>query len=359
MPEISSQPQASPNKKLFSLKNISIAVVSGAVVIGLGVSAWYFYSRSQGGEEPLPDSEIGIAESKKNCEHITLKPDWQTYENDYKFGYSLKYPADWRVTGEIDEEGKYQGWFVNFSYNAEGDEENSVSIGMRNLHTLEAYQQVATNSKNSPHVFGKNETIPFDYDEALRFTGYKAGQEDYEYTYHWVSYDQIGLNRVFRGPSESSKANDHCEYAVYQTMLGTYRFGKKYENKEVGFEFRYPTSWEIKENYFYETAGGSKAKFPTILLGSKNSNDENEYIRSNLRQADCSTFHQFTPEEEYINGNKVKTYAVEATGTCVEAEVKAKNKDGKEGPYIFLTYAQDKNTQNIFKQLINTFKVTK
>jgi hypothetical protein len=39
MPEISSQPQASPNKKLFSLKNISIAVVSGAVVIGLGVSA--------------------------------------------------------------------------------------------------------------------------------------------------------------------------------------------------------------------------------------------------------------------------------------------------------------------------------
>ena len=358
MPEVSAQPQPTSDKKPLNWKKILVFIVIGVVIIGLGVAGWYFYLNNQ--EEKLPDSEIGLPESGKvNCDHITLKSTWQTYENNYSYGYTLKYPPDWQIVEEVPGEGRNKGGLVRFASKGKKDQKYSVVIGAEKFSTLETYKNNLTNKESPPYVLKEDETIPFDFDEATRFSGYRTGEENYEYVFHWIPYKYIGLNRSMKGPSEDSKANENCEYAVYQTMLGSYRFGNEYKNKELGFEFRYPTTWEIKEEYFYETAAGSKAKFPTILLGEEGSTETSDYINISLRQSDCSFFYQLTPEEEYVNGSKVKTFTDQNLGTCIEASVKAKDKDGKTRTHTFMTASQDEDAQNIFKQLIDTFKITK
>lgn len=42
-----------------------------------------------------------------------------------------------------------------------------------------------------------------------------------------------------------------------------------YKNDLAGFTFKYPQNWEIRNDYFYETAGGSKAEQRTVVLCDK------------------------------------------------------------------------------------------
>jgi len=90
-----------------------------------------------------------------------------------------------------------------------------------------------------------------------------------------------------------------------------------YSNPKANFTFKYPNDWEIIEDYFYETAAGSKAKNPTIVLQKIGDDDSNNWIRINQRQFNCEC------------------------GKCAG---------------IFGTYSKDSEVLNIFDRIVESFK---
>jgi hypothetical protein len=122
--------------------------------------------------------------------------------------------------------------------------------------------------------------------------------------------------------------------SILNQILSTFRFiepisdeitnWKTYENPEVNFTFKYPLDWEITDDYFYETAGGVKAKQRTVILREKGDENSNDWIRINPRQFQCSL------------------------GKC-------------EGVYdnTIATYSQNSGIINVFNQILSTFRSLK
>lgn len=62
---------------------------------------------------------------------------------------------------------------------------------------------------------------------------------------------------------------------------------KAYANPQAGFTFKYPEGWIIEEDYFYETAAGERAKYPTVVLKQIGNENPNDLIVINQRQFQC------------------------------------------------------------------------
>ncbi|MEA2097636.1 MAG: hypothetical protein U9P70_00970 [Patescibacteria group bacterium] len=96
-----------------------------------------------------------------------------------------------------------------------------------------------------------------------------------------------------------------------------------YNNPEVDFTFKYPEDWEIIADYFYETAAGSRADAPTVILRKIGNENVNNEIAINARQYSC--------EEEI--------------GKCVDLH----------NVYIG-THSKDQEILETFDQILSTFK---
>ncbi len=87
-------------------------------------------------------------------------------------------------------------------------------------------------------------------------------------------------------------AVQHSETADWQT----------YKSDSANFTFAYPPTWEIREDYLYETPAGEKANNPTIVLCDKKvekGNIEN-CIQINMRQAPFNARTKII-RENYLN----------------------------------------------------------
>lgn len=62
---------------------------------------------------------------------------------------------------------------------------------------------------------------------------------------------------------------------------------QEYDNPLAGFTFRYPTDWMIEQEYYYETLGAQKAKYPTVVLRQIGNENPNDFVAINLRQFQC------------------------------------------------------------------------
>jgi hypothetical protein len=81
-----------------------------------------------------------------------------------------------------------------------------------------------------------------------------------------------------------------------------------YSDQRAGFTFKYPRNWEITENNFYGTAGGTKSEKPTIVLQEIMEENSNNWIKINPKQFQCDL-----GECVHIEDNVVATYS-EITG---------------------------------------------
>jgi len=339
------------NKKLL----IIIIITGSLLVLAVsGAAAWYFYSKSRSQDEArdIEDEQ----EEAMNCDHITISSDWQTYECTDGFGYTVMYPADWRVAVHGDEEEWHSGFMAQFSYNLEGGDHNSVFIGKRTPHTPESYKIVMSESEDPPYVFSENQDMIVDGRDAVRFTQYRTGEEEYIEDFYWIEYPILEFYRIIYGPAQESAGNTRCEQAVFQTMVGSFTFGQEYKEEDCQFSFRYPMSWEVESEEYYETAGGVKDKFPSIVLKDKSDDSTSEYISLNLRQTSCNLHTSVIPVEEYVNGNIVRTYTDPVLGVCLEADVLASDNEGNEAIRTFVTFSQEEDVHTILKQIVETFE---
>lgn len=85
-----------------------------------------------------------------------------------------------------------------------------------------------------------------------------------------------------------------------------------YKNELAGFTFKYPSSWEIRKDYFYETAGGAKADEPTVVLCDKKVKKDSmgDCMQINMPQAPSNEYTKtigknwlnlYTDDPEIVN----------------------------------------------------------
>ncbi len=130
-----------------------------------------------------------------------------------------------------------------------------------------------------------------------------------------------------------------------------------YTNEETDTSFNYPSDWEIKSEYYYETAAGEKATVPTIILAKKTDtgDDDLNKIQINLRQKFCEGT---ASSQEDIGGIVVKFYSFPGQTTqCVQAELQGKDVNGKSATYNFVSYFESSEVLDVFKGVVSTFKV--
>ncbi|MFA4880272.1 MAG: hypothetical protein WC650_01425 [Candidatus Doudnabacteria bacterium] len=140
--------------------------------------------------------------------------------------------------------------------------------------------------------------------------------------------------------------------------------GHTYLNEACRFSFYYPSGWEIKSAEFYTMLDGTKADFPTVILGRSGSST-NDDIALNMRQAFCMTVEPYDKKTESAGTREVNIYTYYSAdrktkiGGCLEAEVEALNMKGKTMTYTFISQSNDSIVLSAFKEAVKTFKVIK
>ncbi len=344
-------------KKLKPIHWIIISFGSISFLLVIGLTGWIIFSSyfTPFENEEAEDEEEQEELYEIDCDTIVLDDDWQIYSNSNGFGYTIKYPSNWQYSEELFNENSY--WNVAFGPEGNISETAAVFIGEANYHTLESYQHLLSEGTSPPYMLGDNEETRIDGNDATKFILEQEGLEQYKFILYYVPYTHLGINRLFKGNTEQSIRKDYCEAEVFYTMLGSYTHGQEHTNDECSFSFKYPLSWEINKNFYYETAAGEKAQIPTIHLKAEDNKDSNDWIRLNPRQSDCFFVTSPTITTEYINGNEITIYSNESTGGhCIETEVEAKDINGNDTTYYWISFTDDEDIQNIFREIINTFE---
>ncbi len=131
MPEITTQPQPTPNQKSINWKNILIGAVIGAVAIGLGVLIFLLLqpkdeiSSTVTTKKATPSVKISTPSAKKD-----ETSDWKTFSDKEKT-ITLKYPKEWDFVRENPPIGKSRS-IVIAQEDVVGDPYIQIYISSRN-----------------------------------------------------------------------------------------------------------------------------------------------------------------------------------------------------------------------------------
>lgn len=126
---------------------------------------------------------------------------------------------------------------------------------------------------------------------------------------------------------------------------------KIYRNDEYGFEFQYPTDWEIKENIYINSA----SKFNLIIAPSKDT-----YL------PDPILFNFVTPEFADRSFSNLKENATKVNIYNIEAEKYEYEYEGLERISIIMPFNEyrliigaEKEYENTFDQILSTLRFLK
>lgn len=345
--------------KLFGGRNKLFWSVGGVVVLVI-IGAVYFISPWSPFRESNKSSNGSRGSGSESCDNLNTSS-WQTYD---KQGFSVKYPQDWASKDEQPAPDSPQ-WMVSF-----GPKSGSsvVWIGTTALD-LPQFKTEITSTWVPGFDIDKEEAATIDGKAGTKLTaaGHAASYKSYIY---YIPV-QNNIAYMFQGPAiESTSQFKKCEPQIYQEMLETFKFptaagqaesgsgSPEYTNDPTDTSFNYPSDWEIKQEYFYETAAGEKATVPTIILGRKSdpANATSDQISINLRQASCEVG---TPSsQEDIGGIIIKLYSLSGQNTkCVQTELQGRDVNGKKATYTFVSFFEEAGVLDVFKGVVSTFKV--
>lgn len=299
----------------------------------------------------------------QNCDNIDTS-NWKNYQYD-QYGFTFKYPSDWQVKQE--QIGSTPGpiqWFVHFGPGGT----KTVSIG-GSAYELGQFKQLITSNQMSPvYKIEKEEKATLDGREGTKLTVKDTGQNFLAYLYYFPPFN---VPYVLRGPAlEESSFFTKCEPQIFQKMLETFKFPKMpgegesvspgteneaYANLDCKFTLEYPNGWEMKENYYYETAGGSKATVPTIVFAKKGS--ATNTITINGRQTFCQG--EQSKSQESVDGRTVTISDLGGNNWCAQAEIEGLDINGKKATYTFVSYYDDSQIKDAFKLVVKSFKEMK
>jgi len=139
-----------------------------------------------------------------------------------------------------------------------------------------------------------------------------------------------------------------------------------YAHATAGIEFRYPQEWEVKEDYYYETAANVESVVPTLTIGKADEESDigsTNRISINLRQADCMLVEPYDERTVSVGDVPITYYtfydeAQVVLGTrCVEARVDGVDVNGDMASYHFVSFYDDRAVEEVFSGVVASFSV--
>jgi len=341
---------------LFSSKKTTILAVAGVgalLVVGAGV--YLAFSSSSPFKKSAPTSKS--SESKEvGCGNLNTSS-WRTY----KKGFTVKYPSNWSYKEEQPQAAATQ-WSVSF-----GPKNQTALVWIGNTaYDLSQFKQELTTTMVPGFDIEKEEAVTIDSRAGTKLAVFGHAASYRSYIYHVPFFN---ISYIFQGPAKDPQQFTNCEPEIYQKMLETFKFptlpggggsgDQTYTNDQVDISFDYSSDWEVKSEYYYETAAGEKATVPTIILGRKSdpANATSNQISINLRQASC--VGAGSVEYETAGSIKVAIYTLPASAQkCAEATVSGKDKNGKTTPYTFVSFFDDPIVKDVIIEVVKSFKAT-
>jgi len=171
---------------------------------------------------------------------------------------------------------------------------------------------------------------------------------------------QTQIDKLNQELSDLKKSSESSASQSSESAASSSTSGNSYSDSTAKFSFTLPDGWEVKNSYYYETAGGEKAKVPTVLLGRKSdtSEENTNKININPRQNSCDQLSPTPDRTEPAGSQSVKVYIANESDTfCVSAEVEGKDNTGKKATYQFVSFYDDTSVKEVFKTIVGSFKV--
>ena len=141
-----------------------------------------------------------------------------------------------------------------------------------------------------------------------------------------------------------------------------------YTESKTSCSFSYPSNWSIEDEYYYKTPGGTEATVPTIILWNKKIGPEAtavNQIRVNMRQAFCMASDPLVIQEETVGDVIIDHYTYyqsdkeTVSSWCMEAEVDCLDVNGKVVAYSIMSYFDEEEVGDIFKEVVKSFEFVK
>lgn len=157
-----------------------------------------------------------------------------------------------------------------------------------------------------------------------------------------LSANQITISRSTTNTNTTIDANSQLNYI----------------DTDAHFGINIPDDWTVKENYYYETAGGEKATVPTVILSQRDAeNTDLNLININLRQSFCMASDTSTEETETFGDVTVKTINYSDSQWCSQAEVKGVDINQNHTLYNFVSNYNQIEVQEVFKEMVQSFNI--
>ena len=346
----------SPKKGMRKICKIILIIFGVLVMVGVG---YYILAAYFSQEESIKESK---EEKIQDCSNIDIS-DWEIYKT---LGYTIKYPKDW-FSDKMLTSGSGLQWYVAFGPN---DQDPLVYIGGFTQY-LDEFKQYITTSMDPAYVIETEEETTISGIESTKLT-VRTQEDTHPEYFYYIPADNIPI--VIKGP-KNSESFSNCESQIFNKMIESFKYAGlgvwpqdssseliSYTSDSCGLSFKYPKDWEVKQNYFYETAEGEKATQPTIVLGSiKEENTTKNYVNINMRQASCAGLDRAAKNSEPIDADSDIyidfTYDLDQKITCAEIELDGFDKNCKNTTHHFVSrFVSDSGIKEIFKDIIKSYK---
>jgi hypothetical protein len=321
------EPQPIPHRHFLNKKFALTFVILALVGVGAYAGIWWWGNQNSKVAVPsaTPDPTAG----------------WQTYTNT-QFGYSFKYPADWKLTEYTDgvdvEPPSSDGHNTYFG----------VSIDSR------TWSQVQTEF-NKPGVADQFvvQDIVVDGIPAKEY-GVKSGNQtagSIFLTFSNTTY-HISLFRPAINPTAVKTVNDILSTLKFNNSA-TISTWKTYHNEQYGFEFKYPADWKLTLNLLPNS-------FQEFLV-QNTSNKQAVRVSVSSGYPDILGDYKYgQPSNKSVGGVSAQEIiskdicdAGECSGSVVELWTKKNN-------YFFsFIFYGTQDISSVYDQILSTFKFTK
>jgi len=330
------------------------------ILIGLGVffgvlfftgAVFGIYKYNQKQIQPVPQPIPTPLPAEVTMEEGDPTADWETYTNT-EDGYSIKYPPDWFIEEKEDLVSIY-----NQNPQAHKFERTKeISAGVFDYPEEDFIFQVTVNKNITPLPILTQE-IQVAIGGIVGVKGILIGGEGEKILVGYIV--NLGKAYNFYGRPADSNFPDH-----FDLILSTFKFLeegkvelKTYRSDKYNFEFKYPPNFELKES-FSKTSTGYDWLFINLAK------EENMPPPGTLPHIQISVVKSVEPKDfSFYEWTEV---VGKITIGGIEAEIRQHKstdqkeavflKEGKTFEIISMNYSEDSSQEEVFNQILSTFR---